>query len=209
MYISYFVHYHRRWSADHYERIRQINNVQLICNIPNQNTFRSLLIPLYPHSRSLSARFRGSEWKKMLLTSEEKKGRKRRRYISFFARGGERRRVFKGEFIGDISRPGNVDIAQHRLLSIPINHRHTTARTRINTRPKIHVGSFSCRDAIATCDHGPTFSWRSHIGASRARHAYNYVTCFSSISLWSQSYKTKKIVNFSASNSQIKNINFK
>lgn len=48
--------------------------------------------------------------------SEKKKGRREGRYISVFAREGGGRRVFKGEFIGDISRPGNVDVAQHRLL---------------------------------------------------------------------------------------------
>lgn len=91
-----------------------------------------------------------------------------------FAREKGRRESYSKENLSAIfpDRRRRRARARRRLLSIPINHRRTTAR--INTRPKIHAGSFSCRDAIATCDHGPTFSWQSHIGASRARHACNY-----------------------------------
>lgn len=99
-----------------------------------QNAFCSLLIPLHSRTgRSPSAHAFGNQDGKMLLTSE-KKGRGKK--VFRFPRGERERKraAFKGEFIGDISRPDDVGIAQCRLLSIPINHWRTTARTRINTR---------------------------------------------------------------------------
>lgn len=111
-----------------------------------------------------------------VINEWEKTGSEKKRYC-VFARVGERKREKKREKEwGSYSKENLSPIFSRATsasasLSIPINHRRTTARTRINTRPKIHAGSFSCHDAIATCDHRPTFSWRSHIGASRARHA--------------------------------------
>lgn len=81
--------------------------------------------------------YRGSRWKNVINELEKEAWEKD---ISLFARKKRkterkgREQQFKEEFIGDISRPDDVGVAQCRLLSIPINHWRTTARTRISTR---------------------------------------------------------------------------
>lgn len=167
------------YHADRHERIRQINNSRLTCNIPqcisqSPNSF------IFAHqSFTERTRFRGSGRKNVINKIE--KGMRKKRYFAFreekerteTERGGT---VHSKENLSAIfldrttSASRNVDFCRFLLII------GAQLRVPVSTRePKIHAGSFSCRGAIATCDHSPMFSWRSHIAASRARHACNFL----------------------------------
>lgn len=181
------------YHADRHERIRQINNSRLTCNIPqcisqSPNSF------IFAHqSFTERTRFRGSGRKNVINKIE--RGTRKKKVFRFSRREREDRdregrggKVHSKENLSAIfldrttsaSASRNVDFCRFLLII------GAQLRVPVSTRePKIHAGSFSCRDAIATCDHSPMFSWRSHIAASRARHACNFLFSVSLLSSFS------------------------
>lgn len=155
------------YHADRHERIWQINNGRLICNIPecilqSPNSF-TFAQQSFIQARTLSG------WKNVI--NEWEKGPRKKGY---FAEGrGEKERErgpHSKENLSAIfldrttSASRNVGFCRFLLIM------GAQLRVPISTRgPKIHAGSFSCRDAIATCDHSVRRSHGDRISAHHVR----------------------------------------